>query len=49
MCVDDAIEKMALGYFHNLSSMSKKKLMRKIVSLLNDDEKVELAKMIIKK
>lgn len=45
----DEVEEMALDYFRNLPSASKKRLMRKIVSSLDDGEKVELAKMIIRK
>lgn len=43
------VEEMALDYFRALPSVSKKRLMKKIVSYLNDGEKVELAKMILKK
>ena len=45
----NGMEEMALMYFHNLPKGQKRKLMQKIVNLLNDDEKIELAKMIIKK
>jgi hypothetical protein len=45
----DDIEEMALEYFRAMSSSSKKRLMKKIVSSLTDGEKVELAKMILKK
>jgi hypothetical protein len=47
--MDDTMEQMALEYFHTLPSGAKKRLMKKIVSSLDDSEKVELAKMIIKK
>jgi len=47
--MSEGIEQMAMDYFHTMSSSSKKRLMKKIVSSLNDDEKVELAKMILKK
>ena len=43
------IEQMALDYFHSLPTCPKRRLMQKIVAKLSDAEKVELAKMIIKK
>ncbi len=47
--MSEGIEQMALDYFHSLPKIPKKRLMQKIVANLNDEEKVELAKMIIKK
>ena len=47
--MSDGIEQMALEYFHSLPSGPKRRLMQKIVAKLNDEEKVELAKMILKK
>jgi len=43
------MEQMALNYFYNLPKIKKIKIMKKIVNLLKDSEKVELAKIILKK
>ncbi len=47
--MNNEIEEMALDYFHSLSDGPKKKLMKKLVASLTDGEKVELAKIILKK
>lgn len=47
--MNDEVEQMALDYFHSLSDGPKRKLMKKLVASLSDAEKVELAKMILKK
>ncbi|MFA5931673.1 MAG: hypothetical protein WC821_05180 [archaeon] len=43
------MEEMALNYFRGLSKFDKKRLMKKIVASLNDEEKLDLAKLIVGK
>ena len=43
------MEEIALEYFRNLSKGERKKLVKKIFSALSDEEKLELAKMIVGK
>jgi len=43
------MEEMALDYFRGLCKEDKKRLMKRIIDSLSDKEKVELAKMIIRK
>ena len=43
------MEEMALNYFRGLPKAERKKLVKKIFEALSDDEKVELAKMIVGK
>ena len=45
----EGTEDMAISYFHSMSKGDKKRLMKKIVCSLEEDEKVELAKMILSK
>jgi hypothetical protein len=40
---------MVLAYFHSLGKADKKAIMKKIVERLSEEEKVELAKMILEK
>jgi hypothetical protein len=41
------MEDMALDYFRGLSKSEKKRLLKKIVSAMTSEEKVELAKLIV--
>jgi len=43
------MESMALNYFRGLNKSEKKALMRKIVDSLSEEERVELAKLLLKK
>jgi len=43
------MESMAISYFRELSPAKKRSVLKKVVKALSDDEKVELAKMILKK
>jgi len=47
--MNDGMADMALSYFHSMSKVQKRQLMRKIICSLEEDEKVELAKMILAK
>jgi len=47
--MNDGMADMALSYFHSMSKAQKRHLMKKIISSLEEDEKVELAKMILSK
>lgn len=43
------MEEMALNYFRGLNKSEKKQLMRKIIDSLSEEERVELAKLLLKK
>jgi len=43
------LEEMALNYFRNLSKGERKRLVKRIFNSLSDEEKLELAKMIVGK
>jgi len=43
------MEEMALEYFRGLSRGEKKKLIKKILDSLSEEEKLDLMKMIVKK
>ena len=43
------MEEMALNYFRGLSKSEKKNLMKKIVASLSEEEKLDLAKLIVGK
>ncbi len=43
------MEEMALNYFRGLSKSEKKQLMKKIVNSLDEEEKIDLAKLLLKK
>jgi hypothetical protein len=43
------MEEMALNYFRGLDKTEKKHLMKKIVESLSEGEKLELAKLLLKK
>jgi hypothetical protein len=45
----DGVEEMALGYFSGLSKRDKVRLMKRIVALLSEEERLELAKILLKK
>ncbi|MGI6589653.1 MAG: hypothetical protein ACOX1V_03260 [Candidatus Iainarchaeum sp.] len=47
--MSEGMEQIALNYFHNLPKSKKMKIMKEVVGLLEEDEKVELAKMLLKK
>lgn len=40
---------MALNYFRGLNKNEKKELMKKIINSLTEKEKIELAKLLLKK
>ena len=42
-------EEMALNYYKGLSKTEKKRIMKKLFDMLNDDEKLEFAKMFVGK
>jgi hypothetical protein len=43
------MEEMALNYFRSLTKSEKKQLMKKIVCSLDGEEKLDLAKLLLKK
>jgi uncharacterized protein (DUF2164 family) len=43
------IEDMAIDYFRNLDKEEKKKLMKRIFDSLSKEEKLEIAKMLVRK
>jgi hypothetical protein len=43
------MEEMALNYFRGLNKNEKKELMKKIINSLTEKEKIELAKLLLKK
>ncbi len=43
------MEEMALEYFRNLSKAEKKRLVKKIFGALTEEEKVDLAKILVGK
>ena len=43
------MEEMALEYFRNMSKSDRKRLVKRIFNFLTDEEKLELAKMIVGK
>jgi len=43
------MEEMALEYFRSMSKSDRKRLVKKIFAALSEEEKLELAKMIVGK
>ncbi len=43
------MEELALDYFRGLNRVEKKSLIKKILASLSEEEKLDLAKMLIKK
>ncbi len=43
------MEQMAIEYFRSLTKSEKKNILRKIIGAMTPDEKIELAKLLIKK
>ena len=43
------IEEMALEYFRNMTKADRKRLVKRIFNSLSEEEKLELAKMIVGK
>ncbi len=43
------MEEMALSYFRSLSKAERKRLVKRIFDALSDEEKLEVAKMIVGK
>ncbi len=43
------MEDMAIDYFRGLDKSEKKRLLKKIVEAMTEEEKVELAKLIVSK
>jgi hypothetical protein len=48
-CVISMMEEMALDYFRSLSKGEKKRLLKKLVGSMSEEERVELAKLLLKK
>ncbi|MFA6269448.1 MAG: hypothetical protein WCW13_06020 [archaeon] len=47
--MQSAVREMALSYFKGLNKTQKIKLMKRIVALLDEEEKLALAKIIVGK
>lgn len=45
----EGLQEMAINYFHSLGKDEKRKVMKRIIDRLSEEEQVEIAKMILKK
>jgi len=42
-------EEMALNYFRNLSKRERKSMIKKLLGAMNEEEKLEVAKLLVRK